>query len=779
MNCLECGREISDKSIYCMYCGSAQDFEESDPGEIYSCEEFSSMKRELLAPGQKESELLTSIRGGGKSRFSDPLTISLICVSSVLLIAFLVLLFGRPIWEKSTPSDSSSSLSSDVSSEEIVMTSRQETVVLIFTKDQIQLKAGESYNLMDIIEEINADAELLWSSSDPASISVGQDGKVIAYQSGSSAEISVTASNDQFLSQSVRVICLSEEAEALTEQIVGLNSRTDVLAEISLSEENFLPGPRDSSLTWDKALFYSLENSSPENSEDGKINEYKIEKRKLSNADTGNVIDYEIYRSPGLGIVNKITAIEYLADGTLEITEYYFENNGMLSFIFLHTETSYTPQYATLLIEGQRFYFSDDVLVKWRTVDVTVGVQDIVIGQNEKNNSTAVEPVLYEEQEKAIQDRYDDLELLMLNEAYNTYVTVLSEIESTQIVGKVVDIYGVPMTDVTVTLIASSRDGAELISVLSDADGKYGVYVPSGKEMYGLRFEKTGYNSVDLYGISISGQTVEVYQEKIVMTEKSKSENSFQILAIDAVNPATVHPEDGFESDKLRISGATMNIRKGVNNSEGLLVLSVNANNAGVSNVSLPSGSYTVEITAKGYDTARYTLISYPGCDSVMMCVSPSLEKGQVRIVLTWDESPADLDAHLFTPFNEETSETEYHVWFRNNDDSAGNRLVGQSDPPHGFGPEAITIASIEEGLYKFYVTDYSNCYTGKTSSKELSDSNACVRVYTETGLTQVFHVPCNSEGVIWEVFEIRNKTIVPIQRYYSNIEDKSWWFKD
>lgn len=779
MNCIECEREISDKSIYCMYCGSAQEFEESDPGEINSCDEFSSQQRELLAPGQKESELLTSIREGKKSRFSDPLTISLICVSSVLLIAFLVLLFGRPIWEKKASLNSTSSFTSDVSSETTTLSSREETAVIVFSKEQIQLKSGDSYNLKNTIETVNTDEDLIWSSSDPESISVDQEGQVFAFLSGSSADITVTASTDQFISQSIRVICLSGEAEALAEKIIGLNNRTDVLGEIIPSAKNFEPGIRDSSMTWDKSLFYSLEDSSPESSEDGKINTYKVEKRKLRNADTGNVIDYEIYRSPGLGIVNKIIAIEYLADGTLEITEYYFKNSGELNFVFLHTETSYTPQYATLLIQGQRFYFSGDVMVKWRTVDSTVGVRDIVIGQNEKNNSTAAEPVLYEEQEKAIQDRYDELELLMLNEAYNTYSTVLSEIESTQIVGKVVDIYGVPMPDVKVTLIASDRDGAELLSVVSDADGRYGLYVPSGEEIYGLRFDQEGYNTVPLFGISISGQTVEVYQEKIVMTEKSQSDNSFQILAIDAVNPATVHPEDGFESDKLRISGAEMIIREGVNNSDGPVVLTVNANDAGVANVSLPSGCYTVEIVANGYDLTRYTLLSYPGCDSVMMCASPSLEKGRVRIVLTWDESPVDLDAHLFTPLGDEVSEMEYHIWFRNNEDDAGNRLVGQPEPPHGFGPETITIGSIEEGLYKFYVTDYSNCYAGQTSSRELSDSDACVRVYTETGLSQVLHVPCNSEGVIWEVFEIRNKTIVPIQRYYSNIEDKSWWFKD
>lgn len=762
-----------------MYCGSPQDFEESDPGEVDSRDTFSSVKREALAPGQKESELLTSIREDRKSRLSDPLTVSLICISSVLLIAFLVLLFGRPLWEKKSPADSAPSFSQNSPSDLTSLASNRLPAVLVFSKEQIQLKAGDSYNLLNIVEKKNTDEELFWSSSNPDSISVDQKGQAVAFLAGTSAEITVTGSSGQFESQSIRVICLSGEAESLAEQIIKLNERTEVLGEVNLSEENFLPGTRDSSMTWDKSLFYSLEDSSPESTEDGMINAYKIEKRKLRNADTGNVIDYEIYRSPGLGIVNKIIAIEYLADGTLEISEYYFEDNGEVNFVFVHTETSYTPQYATLLIEGQRFYFRDDVMVKWRTVEAPLGARDIVIGQNEKNNSTTADPVLYEEQEKAIQDRYDELESLMLNEAYNTYNTVLSETESTQITGKIVDINGVPMPDVSITLIASDRDNAELLSVISDAEGRYGLYVPSGKEIYGLRFDRKGYNPVELFGIAISGQTVQVFQEKIVMTERSQSENSLQILVVDAVSPATAHPEDGFESDKLRISGAEMIIREGINNLQGPSLLTVTADDAGVADVTLPSGTYSVEVIANGYDMARYTLLSYAGCDSVIMCLSPVLEKGQVRIVLTWEETPADLDAHLFTPFSEDVSETDYHVWFRNNEDTSGNRLVGQADPPHGFGPETVTIENIEEGIYKFYVTDYSNCYTGKMNSKELSDSNACVRVYTETGLSQVLYVPCSSEGVIWEVFEIRNKTIVPIQRYYSNIEDKSWWFKD
>lgn len=84
-----------------------------------------------------------------------------------------------------------------------------------------------------------------------------------------------------------------------------------------------------------------------------------------------------------------------------------------------------------------------------------------------------------------------------------------------------------------------------------------------------------------------------------------------------------------------------------------------------------------------------------------------------------------------------------------------------------------MTINNLGNGLYKYYVADYSDCSNGYTNSTDMSYSNATVAVYTEEGLVRT-NVPANRPGVIWKVFEIRNKTIVPLQRYYSTLDNKT-----
>lgn len=73
-------------------------------------------------------------------------------------------------------------------------------------------------------------------------------------------------------------------------------------------------------------------------------------------------------------------------------------------------------------------------------------------------------------------------------------------------------------------------------------------------------------------------------------------------------------------------------------------------------------------------------------------------------------------------------------------------------------------------------MADFSNCSSGNEDSYEMSRSHAAVRVYGKDGLIQTFYVPANRSGVLWEVFEIRDGTIVPLQRYYDVIGDKTWW---
>ena len=99
------------------------------------------------------------------------------------------------------------------------------------------------------------------------------------------------------------------------------------------------------------------------------INECDIEKKEFINAETGNVIDYEIYRNSVMG-------------DHLELTDYYYTTEGKISFIFQRNSDTYQPTYATPDKEGNRYFYSKDRMVAWRKV-VDGKSANYVVGEKE------------------------------------------------------------------------------------------------------------------------------------------------------------------------------------------------------------------------------------------------------------------------------------------------------------------------------------------------------------------------------------------------------------
>jgi hypothetical protein len=132
--------------------------------------------------------------------------------------------------------------------------------------------------------------------------------------------------------------------------------------------------------------------------------------------------------------------------------------------------------------------------------------------------------------------------------------------------------------------------------------------------------------------------------------------------------------------------------------------------------------------------------------------VSPKLPIGALRIVLDWDADPKDLDAHF-------VKQGDYHISFRNMKVSADGIAKLDRDDTDSYGPETITANKIDPNAeYTFYVHDFSNQYSNE--SKALSNSKACVKVFGDNKLMEVFNVPQNNAGNKWEVFKIKNGQI-------------------
>lgn len=134
---------------------------------------------------------------------------------------------------------------------------------------------------------------------------------------------------------------------------------------------------------------------------------------------------------------------------------------------------------------------------------------------------------------------------------------------------------------------------------------------------------------------------------------------------------------------------------------------------------------------------------------TVRMPLSPKLNAGQVRFILTWGAHPADLDSSLVTPSGC-TIKYNKKICVKG---AAKARL--DVDSVNGNGPEVITIDKLEPaGQYEYFVNQFS-------SDGTLMTSNAKVEVYTSSGLVKTFDAA--RDGVIqgrkWRVAKINAAT--------------------
>ena len=562
---------------------------------------------------------------------------------------------------------------------------------------------------------------------------------------------------------------LSEE-DSFAQQLVELNSVGAKLESIDVFADNYDPAMRNKDYKWDSKLFYTLEEISPDNSEDGQINSYNIEKKQLINAENGNKMEYEIYRNPENNKVNKIVSIEY-ADTILKLCDYYYDNYGKVNFTFQRNDVNYIPAYANPAKVGERCYFCNDVLVKWR--EVKDGKQiNYVIGKNEqnrKNGGNSGTVTLYDQLSIENQQSYDQKERDMINAAYNTYNIVQEAKGISNIIGYVYDDNGNPVNNAKIGLY-SAKYKKWIFEKQTDQNGLYSIVVPSQEAEYEIKAEYDGYVTTSLYNINMNTQSVGMYQENIYLVKNTGISYNINLILCDAFNKMD-------ENNMRRLVGADVKTRKGINNKTGEIYRSAKADQNGQIYITLEEGVYTVEINKDGYATTYYTVVARKENDVIQINTSPILGEDEVRIVLTWGEKPMDLDSHLFTPNDSSSGDKTFHIWYDHRSDLNYNNL--DVDDTNGYGPETMTINHLDNGLYKYYVADFTNCSARNTNSTDMSLSGARVSIYTKAGLVQNFYVPNDRQGVIWELFEIRNKRIVPIQRYYSNIGDKTWWYNE
>lgn len=222
------------------------------------------------------------------------------------------------------------------------------------------------------------------------------------------------------------------------------------------------------------------------------------------------------------------------------------------------------------------------------------------------------------------------------------------------------------------------------------------------------------------------------------------------------------------------VAGLTLRIRKGISNMSGEVLASFETDEEGrYQTPDLDSGNYSIEISDNrpGVEE-RYlgTVIDIKvlggmNIDNQDGTVSNTIQTGQVRVVLTWGATPADLDSHLQCSLD---SGNSYHIYYGDKTFMLNDARIADLDldDTTSYGPETTTIYRGDAGEYLFWVHNYTG-----DSEYGLANSGACVQVYMGYSVvpSYVFYVP-NEAGYGWEVFRYNSVTgvLTPSNVMYS-----------
>ena len=496
---------------------------------------------------------------------------------------------------------------------------------------------------------------------------------------------------------------------------------------VDYSKELFKPGKRNKKLKWKDSVFSRIEDVSDPSQAPVNTFDYRRVSVRLPDNETS---EYKVYTNPDSGSVEKITEV-YDCGEMLEVIDYYFDN-GNINYVSEYKTFIDKPIDITSTDIESRYYFRNDCLVRY-----------IYCKNGEATRYDLADIDTYS---KGTVDQYDYLEKDMINRAYIVYNVAPALKETETLCGYVMDEFSMPMEDAKIT-VRSESDDIVVAESTTDGDGYYKVVIDcTDDETFSVTAQKDTLNEVGVYGITARFGSGRVTVEPIYM---------------GYVNNQTVYPSQFVVRDatdpNVPLSGAGIMIRRGFNNRTGEVMQTGSLDDNGTGTVALTSGSYTAEISKGGYETLFLSVVIRLDHQFAVGFAMPDVADDTYRAVVSWESAPLDLCAKAISSDQKRVIKSPV--------DSLGLTTA-----------ECVTIDNAGSDDYRFYVTDFGSISTADVMSYNMTNSCAFVDVYSAEGLIGKFHVPVASAGVVWEAFEIRNKTLLPINSYFYAVDEDTLW---
>jgi hypothetical protein len=197
------------------------------------------------------------------------------------------------------------------------------------------------------------------------------------------------------------------------------------------------------------------------------------------------------------------------------------------------------------------------------------------------------------------------------------------------------------------------------------------------------------------------------------------------------------------------LKGVHMTFRWGKNKKNGEATFECDTDRNGNYYAAMKEGNYCVQISKKGYVDLYENVkiirgVKKTGQDFI---ISGKLASGQIRIVLTWDAEPRDLDSYLIGRTDAGAS---VDINFTRKVAEKDGKKVAELDVDDmdGHGPETTTIYDTD-GTFTFTVKDF-----GKTGT--MAGTGAKVVIYLPDNKTKTVNIPANLRNPNeWQVLKI------------------------
>ena len=160
----------------------------------------------------------------------------------------------------------------------------------------------------------------------------------------------------------------------------------------------------------------------------------------------------------------------------------------------------------------------------------------------------------------------------------------------------------------------------------------------------------------------------------------------------------------------------------------------------------VPTGSYSMAVTSSGFIAGTTSVSVDDQTEEVTITdnisISPVMAVGQYRFVLSWGETPYDLDAHYW--------KDSFHVYWPSlsrGDSTAEPFARLDTDDVDSWGPETITIYELPaSGTCKYAIKNYS---------QDALPTGAHVDVYSGSSRIASYDVPVSGTGRWWYVCDL------------------------